>query len=769
VRVFLVVLPFVFGYFLTGRVLRESRLLMRLSMAYALGLTFFLALVNAAFYVTGLRVATYVAIGVLAGASLSFLWLNPVRGRMERLTRLDAAVLTAMAVTVVITTLLWQMQQVDDDIWIHGPLMGAYLNNNFPPRNPYFPEFPYRGHYGRDLTIAAFSTLAGGRFLEVQSVLTVLNHLVTLVLGYLVWRRFVRIGRAALLATLFGFLAVNNATRNGLLETFQNNNTFAYLLLFANMYLVLAVLERRGVWRIIVSAVSLGTYALVYETHFGALLIGIVGMACCYTVWQPRRRLPSMKATAAMLAGALVLSAVEGGAVTDALKSRMLSSHSSVATTEDFRGVSQEVSIRFPKPGLRITAPTGDEYGVFSLRFVREAGLFVPLLPFTMGMMLWRRSLLGSMIGITAVVSLLVPAAVDFGRFNPESVRFLMLGGTLAAMLFGAGAAWWLQREARLGPSRKNIAIGLVVVILALSSSKSLWLVVRQLERAAGHPTEFYLSGAEWACGSRRSQWCDRVDVAASERLHTIALPGETLVSDSYLDQGNPRFRDSVLGMFSGVYVVGHGIRVYKDKVYSWQPYFIPAGFRTVAFWHTLEPRFLEDIRPTYLFLNPENLLPESYARLQARAEVVRVFRDKDPQDGRTREVYRFLWRPSEAVPSPPADLSIRTLSFPERIERARFYWIRIALGTDDSLFHGPVRISYRTYYRDIRMDPGDEIRQTINVGSSPNSGLDGELAFVAPYDPGDYRLEFLVWAGDSPSLLKTSRGEPDTVRIHVD
>src|SRR5262245_10555809 len=765
----LAVIPFVFGYVLAGRVLREPRLLMRLSIAYALGLTCFLAVVNAAFYVTGLRAATYVAIGVLAGATLSLLWLTVVHVRMERLPRVDAIVLTAMALTVIVTTVLWQMQQVDDDIWIHGPLMGAYLNNNFPPRNPYFPEFPYRGHYGRDLTITAFSTLAGGRFLEVQSVLTVLNHLVTLVLGYLLWRRFVRIRRAALLAMLFGFLAVNNATRNGLLETFQNNNTFAYLLLFANMYLVLAVLRRGGAGRVIVSALSLGTYALVYETHFGALVVGIVGAVGCYAIWRPRRRLQSVTAVAAMLAGALALSAVEGGAVTDALKSRILSSHGSVATTEDFRGVSQEVSIRIPKPGLRITAPTGDEYSMLSLRFVREAGLFVPLLPVTLGMMLWRRSVFGSMTGINAVTSFPVPAVVDFGRFNPESVRFLMLGGTLAAMLFGAGAAWCLQLAMVLRPSRKMLWVGLVVVILALTSWKSTRLVFRQLERAVGNPSEFYLTGKEWACGSRRSQWCDRVDITASERLRKSAQPGDTLLSDSYLDPGNPRFRDSVLGIFSGVYVVGHGIRVYKDKVYSWQPYFIPAGFRTIAFWHTLEPRFLEDIRPTYLFLNPGNLLPESYARLQSRTDMVRVLREADPQHGGIREVYRFLWKPSEAVPSPPLDLSIRTVSFPKSIETARFYWIRMALETGDTAFQGPVRISYRTYYRDIRMDPADEIRQTVKVTPGPKGALDSEVGFVAPYDPGDYRIEFLVWAGDAPRPLNAPGGEHAAVHIHVE
>jgi hypothetical protein len=75
---------------------------------------------------------------------------------------------------------------VDGDLFPHGPLMALYLRDIFPPRNPFHPELPYLGHYGRDLTISALSVPVRERFFLVQYVLTSVNQGVIVLLVYFV-------------------------------------------------------------------------------------------------------------------------------------------------------------------------------------------------------------------------------------------------------------------------------------------------------------------------------------------------------------------------------------------------------------------------------------------------------------------------------------------------------------------------------------------------------------------------------------------------------
>jgi len=308
------------------------------------------------------------------------------------------------------------------------------------------------------------------------------------------------------------------------------------------------------------------------------------------------------------------------------------------------------------------------------------------------------------------------------------------------------------------------------MALLSLASFNAIRVVVNQVGRALTRPAEFYASAAEWACGGQRSQWCDRVDVTTAERLRARVSPGQTLISDSYLEQDNPEFRDTVLASFSGLFVVGHGIKVSTPTTSRWQSYFRPAGSRTIAFWQTLDPQFLEDFRPTYLFLNPGNLMPEAYARLRARPELSLAVREEDSTRGGVREVYRLFWTSSKPAPLVPTDLVVRATSFPARLEVDRFYWVGITLETAAaSTFRGPIRMSYRVFNQNVRLDSHDEVRQTISLVPRGDRRLQGVFAFVAPYEKGDHRIEFLTWQGESAVSLRNPQGDVAQVTIRTE
>src|SRR4029077_8243843 len=102
---------------------------------------------------------------------------------------------------------------------------------------------------------------------------TALNQGAIVLLIYFIPKRDLRSARVALLGVILGFMGVNDTFREGLADAFVNNNSFAYLFLFANAYLYLVALTRRDNASKVVAAFSLGTYAIVYETHYGILLI----------------------------------------------------------------------------------------------------------------------------------------------------------------------------------------------------------------------------------------------------------------------------------------------------------------------------------------------------------------------------------------------------------------------------------------------------------------------------------------------------------------
>jgi hypothetical protein len=92
--ILLIPVPFIFGYLLTERVLKERQWQLRLPIAYALTLALFLFVVNALFHFLSLRFAVYTTVALMAVGSLGLLRLRPVRSRFIALGRLEATIVS---------------------------------------------------------------------------------------------------------------------------------------------------------------------------------------------------------------------------------------------------------------------------------------------------------------------------------------------------------------------------------------------------------------------------------------------------------------------------------------------------------------------------------------------------------------------------------------------------------------------------------------------------------------------------------------------------
>ena len=767
----LIAVPFAFGYLVASRALHESSRPLRGSLAYALGLLSFLAGVNAFFHFLTLRHAVYATLAVLVAASFALLMLPGVPSARVPLGRCERLVLTALATTAFFGALFWQMKYSDDDYFIHGPLMAMYLRDIFPPRNPMFPDLPLFGHYGRDLTISALSTLVGERFLETQYVVTALNHAMLVLVAHFTARRYLKSSGQALLAVCFAYLGVNNVGRHGLLETIQNNNTFANLFLFVNIYLFLNAVGRRRVLPVVVSGLALGTYSLIYETHFGVLAMALAAFALVVSAVRRRWRLRYFAVTGSVLCLAGLLGMVQGGTLTDVAGRLLSGTKTEVSRSEDERRMTQEIRIRFPKPGLRITSPRGGEYPIWSWQLVRESGIFVAVLPLSLLFMIVWRKPLGILIGMIAVGALLVPAAVDFGAFNSESLRFLMLGGVAAAMLCGIslGAIWEWATVRR--PGERYAIAAVLAGIIVVSFWPSVRIALQLFRDVLRNPSAQFLVAEDWACGQMFERPCGPIDVAAAVALRSIARPGERTLTSIESDNPNSTLLvHSVLAMFSRTFVVGPGIRVVPEGSFSMiRSYIEPVGFRASVFWRALDVELLDDMQVNYLFVDPDAITRDAYQRIRNEARLERVVRQEDAGGLVAREVYRLKPRRHDWEPLDADRFRLAEVEWPAVIASRHVYRLSVAVSGGSIGAGAALRISYRVRFSGgPEVNAGDEVRQRLALEPTGASSGGGVVWFATPYEPGDYEVRFWGTSQGIDVPLRTASGEPARFQITV-
>ena len=771
----LAVVPFIFGYLLAVRVLRERTIWMSVVLAYALGLFFYLFCVNILFHFVTLGSAVYLTLAVLGFASAGIALLQRRSRPLESVMLPHGIWLGFFCATAFLVPLLGQMKSSDDDFFIHAPLMALYLKNNFPPRNPFYPDLPYRGHYGRDLTIASLSLLFGQKFFLVQYVLTALNQAAIVLLGYLAAKKFLRNSVQALFGMLLVFMAVNGG-RAGLLEVFQNNNSFVYLLFFLDVYLYFMAILRRDLGPALIAAPMFAVYGIVYETHYAILLIAVSLLPFIIAVLRRRWRWRYLATTAAIASVSLVIALFQGGTLTDVAKRYMLNARERVQASEDLRGASQEITIGFPKKGLRITSWRGDTYPVFSRELIAEAGTSFILFPLALALMIWRRNYFAILFGLIAIFAVLVPASVDFGRFNTESLRFLFFGGLSAAMLLGiAGVMAYgaVKKCAWINPGWLTIAAATILIVMFVPTAEK---AVHVFNDAVRHPDNFFWNPEQWASGPTITdtgyRW-DRlapVDVEAMRKLRPLTKKGDVMLTNLYdpVDVIALR-RVALLSALSGSYVTGMGVKFSKDLSYSMGSSFVKqAGFRAIAFWNTMDVDLLRDMKVTYLYVFPDSLPPAVYRKLSREPRLQLVETASDPSGMEKREVYKVKDEPTPREPAAPPNLRFQSVNLPPVLRSERFYRIPVVFDARDSAGEEKARIFYRLLYQGRTVNQADEIKQNITLEKLDGNRYAGTLYFCAPYEDGDYDVELYKFDGEEYRPVLGERDENILFRVRI-
>ena len=382
--------------------------------------------------------------------------------------------------------------------------------------------------------------------------------------------------------------------------------------------------------------------------------------------------------------------------------------------------------------------------------------------------MLILRRYWGVLIGLVSMVAIAVPASVDFGAFNGESFRFMFFAGVTASAVFGASVGLGLDWLAGRGRAPAWSAVG-VIGFLILTCSKPTQVVLREFRDVSQRGGEYFWSAEEWACNGVTKNLCDPVDVRAATKLRSLSQPGERLLANTYLERMEPTsVAHSILSVFSGVFVDGHGIRISKDQVFAMsKEYMAPAGFRALAFWNTGDMSILQGMRVNYLFVDPARLSPRIYARLGKESGLELLDRESDARSLQVREVYRVRSSGQEYLYPLPPDVGVVSVGFPAMVRPKRFYEIPIVLRVGGRSFDGDIDVGYRILFGDLVMNAGDEVRHVVKMERSSAGQWVGKLFFVGPYDGGEYAVELYAVDAGGQHVLQRLSGQ--RARYHIE
>lgn len=325
---------------------------------------------------------------------------------------------------------------VDDGFFLHTSNMGMIGNGIFPPVN--FLGEPLQGHYGKDILTALLARGFGVGFLEMEwigSCAVAVLHFCFL----LQWFR-VETGKPmpAVLGAYFAFFASAFGSRIGLANTIDNNNAVAYITLTLASYLILRWWRVNSWSAAVLAGCALGVDALIYEIHFG-----LMGMALfSFAVFHPKR----YKGFAILVATALLLASVEGGAITH-LAQKAVRGRAAYQQDTKKSWQSQNVELKFPKEhpftlrrdNLRPSRffetklrPTSASFEssresapAWSWHILSCFWYPVWLAPLVLPVLIAQRNLLAGWFFLIGAYSALVPCLVSFGYFEGETARWL--------------------------------------------------------------------------------------------------------------------------------------------------------------------------------------------------------------------------------------------------------------------------------------------------------------------------------------------------------
>jgi hypothetical protein len=527
-----------------------------------------------------------------------------------------------------------QLIRPADDFWIQYPLTRSLVKGTFPAVNPYHPDLPLQGDRGRPLLLATLSTTVGGDTLRTQWILELVLALNSALLWILALRRASGNARAGVLGGMLVFLGVNVGSRVGLLDAYDNENLLVYLLLAALLALGAEIL-RTAAWRwpiplplLAGATLVAGACGTLSATHYVlALATFLLG---CALVGYRRKSVARIlrRAVPVVVLGSLLLALAQGSA----LRSLVLHPGAPAPELHPPAWQPQPLRISFPKDPFLALRLGVDPYQRFSFAldtalFRRYqpalddggyASIFGPkvlvlhwlptwLAPLTLAWSVWRRNLVGVLLGCFGVLAFLTPGVVDFGPIREAAfLRWEFASGLAFAALLGVTLAdLW---EHRPSGTRGKLLASLVVLILLtdmVGAQRRLNDLVIELQRDSG-----LLSRVIMPWYPRTTDWLAQLpslrlsesDLEATAWLWREAGPDQRLLTDFSTAGQDSVDRQAALAGLAGVFPVGHAL----------PPRWLPMGYPpdmpsepTVAFRQTRNPDTLAGLGVDWLLEAP--------------------------------------------------------------------------------------------------------------------------------------------------------------------
>lgn len=782
----LLAIPLLLGYLCAGRCLRRSDWPTLVGESIALAIVFTLVGVNAVYRTLGTTTYgdwTALDVSLVATLAAQLLLLGLLAWKAPRgpafaasLPRTAHRLLWALSAVVIFYTNAQQIANPDDDYWIHAPLQGLMRAGNFPPFNPFFSDIAMNGHYGRNLSIVSFSWLSGLDVFLSQHLLTSLVATITLWLFFSAFWRSSGSWQAGLLATVFVYFGINAGGRGGLIDTMQNNNAFVHLYLALLLSLFIDVWKDAKLPATWLAGLTLGSYAIVYETHFGLVFLTVISTTPLLALRGAISKKAALMAMLALLVS-LPLAFTQGGPLTDLLNRRQEGREHTQAEnlSRGMQNQAQVVKITFPKQELfQILLETGEYQRVAHIYTLDtplqrlhtptvERGYayiwswdvlkihFLPLYLFPLSLVvLWRRkSLAGHFLGAFGVISFLTPAIVHFGPiYESEYYRWQFaaalgfagaLGLALAALLEGQGGSRGTPPlllnppYLELGPRGGKLL--LIAGLTLLNSWASLSFVGGRLSQAMAGPPNQWLVFPSTPVWLEQHQVLDfdHLDYDAARWLAGQVRPGDRLLTNFAQENNFSILFESTLTGVTGARCVGHALPLEDEKIGTTPFRRAPAA---VAFWETFRADPLSQLKADWVYYRNdqgEELPPLPGAKLVHRVQ----------QGDRLRLVYQIdpaalpkveIPTPSSsAAPSSQPPLQASLSGHASALRGGRL--VELALQPPASVPKPSGVLELST------------VRRSDGLVSSPSENLRLRLdetltvPFVPPYDEGEYTL----------------------------
>ena len=479
-----------------------------------------------------------------------------------------------------------QVSYMDNDYWLHTPLMAHLSFGKFPPTNPFFPELHLQGHYARDLVMASFSHAFGHDVFVSQAWVTSFLQLLNLTLFFWAFYRYRKSEVETWFAVLFVFWGVNDPNFAGIGDHYWNNQPLANLGFGLALYLIVRYQSKAySKPCCVLLTMLMAIYGVVYETYLGVLMVGVI-LAWTFRSLRNQASGQDWKPLMTLVLGGL-LCLTQGGTFT-AMAQRVLGGHRSLSVT--VRNQSQLATIQIPsshflqipfgqdkKPLLssayryypaKALVPLIDQKSdsdgfyvpLWSLAVARIHWLGYFMLPFTLWMVLRIKHGLGGFLILLGWISFLTPGIVDFGPIHKwEWQRFQFL----ASQCWSAALGIALANSPFLVKERSRLVVWPLVVLVAglniVSGLQECFQLPRRVQRAGGLIETLAMTRFtdDWILDHAHSLRLDSEDLKAIQFLKQESRPLDRIITNfDPTDEWGILFESTLCG-YTGLLSVG--------------------------------------------------------------------------------------------------------------------------------------------------------------------------------------------------------------------